>query len=309
MGGRGKVALTKSFRVFGTLVGMAVWSIGLVQAQGRPGIPARPAGVAAPGASSLASSACKTEVFATGRVGSVVDARSFVLDDGREVRLAGLEVPLTPAPGESDARAEAAAAAARTARDALAAIVLGEKITLSGTGGPIGAKVDRYGRMLAFGHVERDGTRTSVAQEMVARGFARVAANVGDRACAAELLGKERSARERKLGLWGAAYYAVIGAENGADLVAENGLFTVAEGKVWSVRESAGTIYLNFGRRWSEALTVTVLKRNERIFNAGGLDLKKLEKRRVRVRGWVEERNGPRIEATRPEQIEIAERN
>jgi len=27
------------------------------------------------------------------------------------------------------------------------------------------------------------------------------------------------------------------------------------------------------------------------------------------VRGWIEERNGPRIELTRPEQIEIAERD
>jgi len=40
-----------------------------------------------------------------------------------------------------------------------------------------------------------------------------------------------------------------------------------------------------------------------------GIEPKRLENRRVRVRGWVEERNGPRIEATRPEQIEIAERN
>ena len=36
---------------------------------------------------------------------------------------------------------------------------------------------------------------------------------------------------------------------------------------------------------------------------------KALENRRVRVRGWVEERNGPRIEAASPEQIEIADRN
>jgi hypothetical protein len=36
---------------------------------------------------------------------------------------------------------------------------------------------------------------------------------------------------------------------------------------------------------------------------------KTLEHRRVRVRGWIDERNGPRIEATRTEQIEIAELN
>ena len=66
---------------------------------------------------------------------------------------------------------------------------------------------------------------------------------------------------------------------------------------------------MNFGRRWSEALTVTILKRHERTFAAAGMAPKQLENRIVRVRGWVEERNGPRIEVVRPEQIEIAERN
>jgi len=94
-----------------------------------------------------------------------------------------------------------------------------------------------------------------------------------------------------------------------AELAAERGRFTVVEGKVLSVRESAGTIYMNFGRQWSQALTVTILKRNERSFAAAGLEPRTLENRRLRVRGWLEDRNGPRIEATRPEQIEIAERN
>ena len=94
-----------------------------------------------------------------------------------------------------------------------------------------------------------------------------------------------------------------------AELLARRGQFTVAEGKVLSVRASGGTIYLNFGRRWSQALTVTILKRHERIFRPAGLQLKSLENRRIRVRGWIEERNGPRIEATSPEQIEMAALN
>ena len=100
-----------------------------------------------------------------------------------------------------------------------------------------------------------------------------------------------------------------MAAGKGAELLAERGQFTVVEGKIWSVRESGGTIYLNFGRRWSEALTVTILKRHERMFSGAGVWPKRLENRVVRVRGWIDERNGPRIEATRPEQIEIAELN
>jgi hypothetical protein len=94
-----------------------------------------------------------------------------------------------------------------------------------------------------------------------------------------------------------------------AGLVAGRGRFAVVEGKVLSVRESGGTIYMNFGRRWSQALTVTISKRQERIFSNAGRSPKALESRRLRVRGWVEVRNGPRIEASRPEQIELVETN
>jgi hypothetical protein len=62
---------------------------------------------------------------------------------------------------------------------------------------------------------------------------------------------------------------------------------------------------VNFGRRWSESLSVTILKRQQRTFAAGGIDVKKLEGRRLRVRGWIEQRNGPVIEAAAPGQIEL----
>ena len=91
-------------------------------------------------------------------------------------------------------------------------------------------------------------------------------------------------------------------------MLAEQGHFALVEGKVVSVRESGATIYLNFGRRWSTDFTVTILKRNARSFTAAGLEPKTLAGRRVRVRGWIEERGGPWIEATRPEQIEFTDR-
>ncbi len=74
-----------------------------------------------------------------------------------------------------------------------------------------------------------------------------------------------------------------------------------------SVRESRGVIFINFGRRWSEDFTVTVLKRNESIFNSAGLALKQLSRREIRVRGVIEQRGGPWIEVTRPEQIQVVE--
>jgi len=250
---------------------------------------------------SPSASACRFPIFATGQATRVIDGRSFMLSDGREVRLAAIEVPPAPEPGDS----RHAAAAGTAAKAALESILSGESVELRW---PASAPaLDRYGRILAY--VEIAGSGRAVIYEMLASGYARVSAHVGNMACAAELFSRERVARRAKLGLWADPGYVVLSAGNGAELLAERGRFTVVEGKVFSVRESGGTIYVNFGRRWAEALTVTILKRHERIFSGAGVGLKRLENRVVRVRGWVDERNGPRIEATRPEQIEIAELN
>jgi endonuclease YncB( thermonuclease family) len=55
--------------------------------------------------------ACRFEAAGTAKVRAVTDGRSFILEDGREIRLAGIEVPLPPAPGESGPKAEAGLAA------------------------------------------------------------------------------------------------------------------------------------------------------------------------------------------------------
>jgi hypothetical protein len=44
-------------------------------------------------------------------------------------------------------------------------------------------------------------------------------------------------------------------------------------------------------------------------FAAAGIELKSLEHRRIRVRGWVEARGGPRIEVLHVGQIEMVAGN
>ena len=61
-------------------------------------------------------------------------------------------------------------------------------------------------------------------------------------------------------------------------------IFALVEGKVVSVRDSGGTTYVNFGRRWTEDFTAVIPKRNER-FLVSGLEPKRLEGRRIRLRG------------------------
>jgi endonuclease YncB( thermonuclease family) len=244
------------------------------------------------------SKSCEFEPAGSGVVASVIDGRSFVLADGREVRLVGLEVPIYRS-DETGPRA----AAGHAARAGLESILAGATVTLSRAH----PSRDRYDRTLSYVHVGIEGSPRSVASAMLAAGFARVGSPVGSMACAIELLSQERAARAAKLGLWADPYYVIFEAGNGAALLGHQGQFAIAEGKVSSVRTGGGIVYINFGRRWSEALTVTILKRHERIFLASGITPGLLENRRIRVRGWIDERGGPRIEATRPEQIEIAE--
>src|SRR5579864_9064499 len=244
-----------------------------------------------------AAPACGGDVVARGIAKRVIDGRTFMLDDGREIRLAAIEVPPL----------EAGAAPGAAAKAALDALIGGDDIVLQRAD----AATDRYGRLVAYAYAMRDGEELFAQGELIASGFARVGDHAGGRSCAMELHKSENAARAAKLGLWADSYYEVLKAETAADVLARRGRFALVEGRVVSVRESGATIYVNFGRRWSEDFTVTVLKRNERNFTAAGLDLKGLAGRRIRVRGFVEARGGtgrsPWIEAEYPEQIETAD--
>lgn len=256
-----------------------------------------------------APSSCTLETVASGTVETIVDGRTFVLADGREVRLAAIEVPplagpsraASAAPAATDAPEPAAPDAGAAAAAALRDLLAGQEVALRASK----LVTDRYGRILADALASRDGTPASAEKTLISQGLARITAHPGEPACMAELRTAERAARAAKLGLWADPRYFPRQAENVAELSAERGRFTLVEGKVVSVRESGGTIYVNFGRRWSEDFTVTILKRNERQFIAAGLRPSGLSGRRVLVRGWIEERGGPWIDAMGPGQIEI----
>lgn len=113
------------------------------------------------------------------------------------------------------------------------------------------------------------------------------------------------AARQAALGLWADPYYSAQAADRPGDIAARRGQFTVVEGDVVSVRESRGTTYINFGRRWSESFAAVILKRNAGALLAAGINPKLLQGRRVEVRGFVELRGGPRMEIMRPEQLNV----
>ncbi|MEJ2623588.1 MAG: thermonuclease family protein [Pseudolabrys sp.] len=209
------------------------------------------------------------------------DGRTLSLEDGHTLRLAGIIVT-------GDARAT------------LRRLINGKKIRL----GTLGPGRDRYGRLVALAFA--GDSRTSLQQALLAAGEARVAPRVGDMACARRLLAAEKAARDARRGLWADPRFLPINAGDIGRLRAEAGKFTLVEGKVLSVHPTGGTIYLNFGRRWTRDFSVIILRRRQRSFVATGIDPMQLRGRTLRVRGVIEMRRGPVIEAEAPEQIELA---
>jgi endonuclease YncB( thermonuclease family) len=228
-------------------------------------------------------------VIGQGRVTAVIDARTFKLNDGQQVRLAGIELPGT------------AATAVPQDRTALEKLLLDRDVTLRGPN----ARPDRYGRLAGLA-VAGDASN-SVQGQLLDQGAAVFSGDVADsdnKDCAMELVAHEAAARRARRGIWSDGT-AIKNAERPGDISPWIGQFVVAEGKIASVREASGTIYVNFGRRWTEGFAVTISRRMIRRFDAWGIALKTLENRTVRVRGFVEQRTGPRIEALGPGQIEL----
>jgi endonuclease YncB( thermonuclease family) len=226
---------------------------------------------------------CLLEPLGEGRVAAVIDGRSLRLEDGREIRLAGIER------GGTD-RA--------SGRAALSAIAAGRDVTLHGDDDT----PDRYGRQGAFVFVT--GSEHSVQSELLRRGEALFSADITEKNCAAALAAAEGTARDAKLGIW-AETTAIKNTESPGDILAEIGHFTIVEGKVLSVRQAGAITYLNFGRNWTQDFAATISRRIIPAFESAGLGPKSFENRRIRVRGVVSSRGGPRIELFRVGQIEV----
>jgi endonuclease YncB( thermonuclease family) len=235
--------------------------------------------------SPASAAGCSFENQGEGQVTAVTDGRSFRLRDGREIRLAGIEPAFPERP-------------AATRGEVLAAMLMGHEVRLRGEDD----SPDRYGRQSAF--VWLLPSETFVQAELLAQGEAVVSPDVANGECAATLLAVEAAARDAKRGIW-AEPSAIKNAQSTGAILAGIGRFTLVEGKVLSVRQAGATTYLNFGQNWTRDFAVTIPRRALGVFEAAGLVPKSLEGKRIRVRGFVDARRGPRIEVLQTGQIEL----
>jgi len=234
-------------------------------------------------------------------VTAVVDGDTVVIDpapDGAEqVRLVGIQAPKLPL----GRKGFTAWPLSTESRQALEALTLGKRVTLYFGD----SRMDRHGRHLAHLYLD-DGTW--VQGRMIEDGMARVYTFADNRRLAAAMLARETAARDAKRGIWALRDYRPRAAEAGP-LLRELGTFQLVEGRVLKAARVRGKAYLNFGENWRDDFTATFSKRAAKLFSTTDLSPDAIQGRRIRVRGWLRKRNGPMIDVTHPEQIEILDRD
>ncbi|MFO1060837.1 MAG: thermonuclease family protein [Dongiaceae bacterium] len=249
--------------------------------------------VASPAATADAGAPAAGPEAAGGTVVSVEDGDSLTLADGRRVRLAAIDAP-EPPPETADGAAPQGTPAA-AAREALAALALGKRVTLATGAHPR----DRYGRVLAQ---LTTGDGLWLQGELLRRGLARVHSFPDSRALVPQMLAIEAEARAAGRGGWALPAWRVLAPRQAADAVDS---FQLVEGRVVGVGVRGGRTYVDFGADWRSDLSLSLDGRARRLCESVGLDPAALAGRRVRVRGWLRLSRGPLIEITHPEQIEL----
>lgn len=240
--------------------------------------------IAAARSAAAVEARCDLAVVEQARVSAVIDGATLALEDGRKVRLASLIVLREDEPHATAAHEQLT----RLAAGRTVALALDETAR------------DRHGRLIAHVFVADDW----VQNEMVDAGAARVRTHAGSRRCAAPLLAAEVRARTAKRGLWALPHYRVrdVGA-----LEADIGTFQIVEGTPLSVATSKGRVFVNFGADYRSDFTIAIAGRDAKRLAKDGIDPNIWAGKRIRVRGWLSRINGPELELTHAEQIEIVE--
>ncbi|NKB42762.1 MAG: thermonuclease family protein [Alphaproteobacteria bacterium] len=233
------------------------------------------------------------EAIESRTVSSVIDGDTLVLDDGREVRLTGIQAPKLPL-GRRNFPSWPLASEAKIALEDLTA---GQDVNLHTDGNG----QDRYRRVLAH-LVRTDGAW--LQRKMIGLGLARVYTFSDNRRLANALLVAEREARKSRVGIWSLKYYAVRSADPSL-LAKDYGSFQLIEGTVSDVAQVRSRIYLNFGEDYRTDFTISIDRSAWPLFKEVGLDPLSLADQQVRVRGWVKDFNGPLVDVSHPEQIEM----
>lgn len=180
--------------------------------------------------------------------------------------------------------------------------------------GSVTPSPDRYGRTSGYTLASAPSPAWLQAR-LIEQGLARAELPLTNPdPCFGELLALEERARRLRVGYWGTGAFEVLQATDLDTLAAREGRFAIVEGTVTRASNNKARQYLNFGTDWRQDFTVaisagTTRRRASQYSDKPALNLHSRapafrKGQRIRVRGFVEVRNGPLIRVRRIQQIE-----
>ena len=229
------------------------------------------------------------EAAVEGQVAEVRSGHAFVLSDGGAVRLAHIEAPVPPL----HLAAGSAWLPAEEARQALSRLVTDQRIALAGQGR------DRYGRLLRHAYLS-DGRLLQAI--LLHAGHARLVSLPEDAGLAEAMVSAEGAARQAGRGLWSHPDYRIRPA---IPKGLESGRFHVVIGRIVSANRVRRGAYLNFGHHWKSDVTLRLDEGAAALLEEAVGPVEALAGRRVLLRGWVQQKDGPLIEMSDHRLIEF----
>ncbi|MGL1922478.1 MAG: thermonuclease family protein [Hyphomicrobiales bacterium] len=245
-----------------------------------------------------AYASCNLKQGGTDKIVEIVDGDTVILSSGKQVRMVGTQAPKLALSRKKFIDWPLA----DIAKNELENIALGKDVELKYGG----QKIDRHRRILAHLFItDDDGQKIWLQEYMLQQGLARTYSFKDNRSCIYNLYAAEDQARKANKNIWNQKYYDIIQATDLKKLNKEHGTYQLIEGKLLKFEYRYGQLYFNFGSDYRTDFTINVRKANRLAFAQSKLDFSALVGKTIRIRGWLEQRGGPMIEATHPEQLEF----
>lgn len=228
------------------------------------------------------------------RIETIVDAQTILMNDGKIIRLTGIDYPENPNGQADEVLLKAKTTLEKTLKK-------GDEFMVWQTLNNKYGRVNRMGHILA--HLQNKKTGEWVNGVMVAQGLAWVMTDKSNPDMAQELYALEQSARKKALGLWAKeSPYSVLQADH---VQGVSGSFRIVEGVIKKSSGSKNNLFLNFGNDSQKDFTVMISPNLRKILAKRGIDPLSLSGQNVRVRGWIRDWNGPFMELETAERLEV----
>lgn len=161
---------------------------------------------------------------------------------------------------------------------------------------------DRYGVPLV--QVVTEDDHIWVQDYLVSNGLSWAFTSLSSRKMIPALKKLEYEARIAKKGFWNDARYKV---KNVQEVLKDVNSYQIVEGTITDVTLTKNAAYLNFGPDWKTDFSIRFPREYWSEFRRilTKFDTKRLKDKKIKIRGWVEDSNGPLIELTHFEQMDV----